>query len=326
MEGLVKAVRILVTGATGFLGSHIVRALVAERHGVVATARVQSNRWRLEDQADRICWVSIDLSNPKTIADALELNRPEIVLHCAAYGMDYTEQSLEEAVSSNILGTQRLLEEASRVGVRRFIHVGSCFEYGDKSGPVSESDVLEPVSMYGATKAAATLLTIQQSKVLGVPTVVVRPFGLYGPYDREDKFVPQVIRACLAGSQLDVTGGEQVRDYTYSDDAVRMFVQLVETQDFPAGEILNLASGRPVRLREIGDLVANLMNAGQLLRWGARHHRPDELKALMANIDKARRLIGWEPRTSLEKGLADTILWYKTQSSACAQSVFKATS
>lgn len=316
----------LVTGATGFLGSHIVRALVKERHEVIAAARARSSQWRLEDQADRIGWASFDLSDRETIEDALRQTRPEVVLHCAAYGMDYAEQSVHDGISSNILGTQCLLEEASKIGVRRFIHVGSCFEYGDKSGPVSESDVLEPISMYGATKAAATLLTIQQSKALGVPAVVVRPFGLYGPYDREDKFVPQVIRACLAGTPLDVTDGEQVRDYTHADDAVRMFMQLIETPAFPAGEILNLASGRPVCLREIGDLAGKLMNAGQLLRWGARPYRPDELKTLMANIDKARRVLGWEPRTGLEKGLADTILWYKTQGAACTQPVFKAMS
>jgi len=309
--------RIFVTGATGFLGSHIVRALVRARYEVVATTRSQSNPWRLKDQADRIRWMAIDLSAPRSIAEALGLTKPDMVVHCAAYGMDYSEQSLNEALSINVHGTQSLLEKAAEVGVRRFIHVGSCFEYGDKSEPVSERDLLEPLSMYGATKAAATLLTLQQSRALGLPAVVVRPFGLYGPYDRDDKFVPQVIRACLSGTPIDLTGGEQVRDYTYSEDAVSMFVRLVQARDFPAGEIVNLASGSPVCLREIGDLIGELMNAQSLLRWGARPYRPDELKTLMANTDKARRLLNWKPLTDLCSGLEATIAWYKTHES-CA--------
>lgn len=311
------SLRVLVSGATGFLGSHVARALVVRGHEVAAACRTGSNRWRLEDQANNISWMAFDLSDAQAIADTLRMTKPEIVLHCAAYGMDYREQSLERSIGINILGTQRLLEEASKVGVQRFIHVGSCFEYGDKCGLVSEGAVLEPVSMYGATKAAATLLIMQQSRALGVPTVVVRPFGLYGPYDRDDKFVPQVIRACLAGTSLDVTGGEQVRDYTHADDAVRFFVKLVEMPIFPVGEIMNLASGQPVQLREIGQMVTELMNTAHLLRWGVQPYRPDELKSLMANVDKADRLLGWRPMKGLRQGLAETIRWYKEQDTAC---------
>jgi nucleoside-diphosphate-sugar epimerase len=145
----------------------------------------------------------------------------------------------------------------------------------------------------------------------------VRPFGLYGPYDRDDKFVPQVIRACLAGASLDVTGGEQVRDYTHADDAARFFVKLVEMSIFPVGEIVNLASGQPVQLREIGQMVTELMNAPHLLRWGVQPYRPDELRSLMANVDKADRLLGWRPMKELRQGLVETIRWYKEQAMAC---------
>lgn len=306
--------RVLVTGATGFLGSHVTRALVAAKHEVVATFRSGSSLWRLADQADSIHWLSFDLTSPDSIAELLCAAKPEVVLHCAAYGMVYGEQSADENIACNILGTQRLLGEAARIGVRRFIHVGSCFEYGNKSYPVSEAELLDPISIYGATKAASTLLLLQQSKVFGLPSVVVRPFGFYGPYDRKDKFVPRVIQACLAGVPMDVTGGEQIRDYTFSSDAVDMFMRLIEAPSFPEGQIMNLASACPVRLREVGELICALMGRRGIVRWGSHPYRPDELMSLTADIGKAHRLLGWQPTVSLTMGLEETIHWHRVTS------------
>lgn len=309
---------ILVTGATGFLGSHVVRALLAEQHNVVAMCRPESIRWRLADQGDRVQWVQVDLTDRDTIHAALEATRPQVIVHCAAYGMDYREQSVQQAIAINITGTQLLVEEAAKIGVTRFIHAGSCFEYGDKAEPVSETDVLEPIGMYGVTKAAGTLLTIQQSRASGLPAVVLRLFGIYGPYDREDKLVPRVIRACLAGTPIDLTGGEQVRDYTFIGDAVRAFVSLATGEPFPAGEIVNLAGGSPRSIRRIGEATAKLLNGEALLRWGVQPYRPDEMKTLTAKTDKAKRLLAWSASTSMEEGLRQTVQWYQRQTTEIA--------
>ena len=256
----------------------------------------------------------MDLSDGDSMHAALKSSRPQVVLHCAAYGMDYREQSVQQAISINVLGTQLLVGAAAAAGVARFIHVGSCFEYGDKSEPVSESDVLEPIGMYGATKAAGTLLTIQQSRALDLPAIVLRLFGIYGAYDREDKLIPRVIRACLAGTPIDLTGGEQVRDYTFIGDAVRAFVSLATVEPFPSGEIVNLAGGAPHSIRRIGESTAKLLNGEALLRWGAQPYRPDEMKTLTARTEKAKRLLAWEAATSLEDGLRQTVQWYESQS------------
>jgi nucleoside-diphosphate-sugar epimerase len=178
---------------------------------------------------------------------------------------------------------------------------------------VSETDVLEPISLYGVTKAAGTLLTIQQSKVLGLPAAVLRLFGIYGPYDREDKFVPRVIRACLAETPIDLTRGEQVRDYIFIGDAVQAFVSLVKTERFPAGEIVNLAGGAPYSIKRIGETAAKFLNGNGLLRWGVQPYRPDEMKTLLARTDKAKRLLAWSASTSMEEGLKQTVQWYERQ-------------
>lgn len=302
---------VLVTGSTGFLGSHLVRTLVAKGYEVVATYRPCSNRWRLTGLPCKVQWVPLDLGDGASIRSALRATQPKVVIHCAAYGMNYSEQSYEEGIKINISGTQLLLQRSAEAGVRRFIHSGSCFEYGNKPLPVSEEEVLEPISMYGVTKAASTLLVSQLSKALDLPSVIVRPFGIYGPADRSDKFVPRVIRACLSREAIELSGGEQIRDYSYVADAVSLYVRLVEAEEFPSGEIVNLAGGHPVPLRRIGEIIARSMDGQNTLKWGALPYRPEEIMSLTAQTDKAKRLLGWSATTSLEDGLEETVRWYR---------------
>lgn len=302
---------VLVTGATGFLGSHIVRRLVAKGYEVAAAYRPPSDRWRLTGLPCKIQWVPLDLGDGTSIRLALRATQPNVVIHCAAYGMNYSEQSYEEGIKINISGTQLLLQRSAEAGVRRFIHSGSCFEYGNKPLPVSEEEVLEPISMYGVTKVASTLLVNQLSKALDLPSVVVRPFGIYGPADRSDKFVPRVIRACLSREAIELSGGEQIRDYSYVADAVSLYVGLIEAEEFPSGEIVNLAGGHPVPLRRIGEIIARSMDGQNMLKWGALPYRPDEIRNLTAQTDKAKRLLGWYATTSLEDGLEETVRWYR---------------
>lgn len=302
---------ILVTGATGFLGSHIVRTLVGKGYDIAAAYRPRSNRWRLTDPPCKVQWVELDLAVRSTVRSALQAIHPEIVIHCAAYGMNYDEQSFDEGVKINISGTHLLFQESAAAGVQRFIHSGSCFEYGNKTLPVSEEDVLEPISMYGVTKAASTLLVMQLSRALALPSVVVRPFGIYGLADRTDKFVPRIIRACLTKRSIELSGGEQIREYTFITDAVDVYVRLVEAEEFPAREILNLAGGHPVPLRRIGEIIARLMGGQNTLNWGALPYRRDEIMTLTAQTDKAKRLLGWSATTSLEDGLEETARWYR---------------
>lgn len=305
--------RVLITGATGFLGSHVARALLQAGHEVVSTHRSTSRRRRLRDVDARLRWVAMNLGDASSIHAAVSETRPAVVIHCAGYGMNYSEQTFEDGIACNILGTRHLVQASAQADVQRFIHAGSCFEYGNKAVPVSEDEVLSPISMYGVTKAAATLLAIQQSKALGLPTAVLRPFGVYGPADRGDKFIPQVIQACLTRAAIDLSGGEQVRDYVYIRDIVALHVQLVEMDRFPSGQIFNIAGGCPVPLRRIGEIIGRTLNFSDGLRWGARPYHRDEIKTLTAQTEKAKQVLGWSAATSLESGLEETIRWHQRE-------------
>src|SRR5262249_31778247 len=149
---------------------------------------------------------------------AFEQLTPGLVVHCAAYGVNYAEQDLDRAIAVNVHGSLNVLAAAARCGARRFVHVGSCFEYGSHAGLIREDAALNPTAIYGATKAAATLLMRERAAALGVPLIVARPFGTWGPGEAAHRIVPQVLAACLARSTLDLTACDVLRDYTYVED------------------------------------------------------------------------------------------------------------
>lgn len=303
--------RILITGATGFVGSHVVRSLTTTDADVYALARPEADLWRLADLGKRLHWVEGNLSNPQSVLQVVERVSPSVVIHCAAYGVDNRQQDAQMAIGINVLGTQALLDASAAVGVQRFIHTGTCFEYGSKDHPITEKETLGPLSSYGASKAASTLMVIQQTTEKGLAAVVLRLFGMYGPYEGVHKFIPQVIHACLNGTPLDLTGGEQIRDYTYVQDVASLYARLALGNNFPAGEIFNISSGKPITIRELGTKAARLLNRESVLRWGALPYRHGEIKMLVGDITKAQQKLNWQPVTNLQGGLHKTVDYYR---------------
>jgi nucleoside-diphosphate-sugar epimerase len=231
-----------------------------------------------------------------------------MVIHCAAYGVDYRQQDYQVAIQTNVAGTALLVEAAARVWVERFIHVGTCYEYGDYPYPVSEDTCLRPRSAYGATKAAGTLVALERAAALGLPLVVVRPFTMYGPFEGEHKLVPQIVTACRKREPLNLTAGEQVRDFVFVEDIVEDCLRLAEVADFPAGEILNLGTGQAMTIHSFGKAIAEVMGQDvALLRWGLRPYRQDEIMHIVADRTKAINILRWATNTSHADGIQKTV-------------------
>ena len=283
--------RILVTGATGFLGSHVIRSLIGVGLEPLAAARPTSYPWRLVDLAN-LSWIKLDVCSPESIQAALDVTCPDVIIHCAAYGVDYRQQDTSMAIRTNVEGTVALVTAAAAAGVQRIIHVGSCFEYGHKSEPCKETDLLAPSGLYGATKAAGSLLALERAKALGLDLCVVRPFGMYGPSEDEFRLVPQIIRACRDGKRLPVTTGAQLRDYSYVGDVAQAIVSILQAASFPEGEIFNLGSGEAIQLREFIIACARHFGGENLLDFGALEYRPNEMWQLVADISKWKSRFG----------------------------------
>jgi nucleoside-diphosphate-sugar epimerase len=294
---------ILVTGAAGFLGAHVVRSLLKRGSTITATKRAETDTWRLDEVAHRIRIAEMDLLDAKSIKEVIADIRPQVVVHCAAYGVDYRQQDPDLAIAVNVTGSWRLLEACAENGVRRFIHIGSCFEYGDKDHPIGEDEALQPTAIYGATKATASLVLHTCAEKLGIDMVVLRPFGMWGPLEGKHRLVPQIVNACQKQTPIDLTGCEQVRDYTFVADMADMVVAIALHEDFPTGQTVNLGSGKPVVLRDLVLEIARELGCERLMRFGRLPYRPTEMWHVVADNGKQRRLLPDLKQTLIAEGL-----------------------
>lgn len=296
---------LLVTGASGFLGAHIAAGAQARGLRVRAGVRASSDRARLERLAPGIDTVLIDLdSDAVMLAEALE--GVDTVIHCAAYGVDHRQSDFATALALNVAGSMRLAEAVAASG-RRMVHVGTSYEYGNADDVLTEESRLAPSGVYGVTKAAASLAMQDLARRTGAAIAVVRPFSMYGPLDGAHKFVPLVIAASRAGRPVELTPGDQERDYLYVEDVVDACLTLAAADRFPVGGIFNICSGRGVTLRTLADAaVAAAGGDASVLRWGARPYRPAESMRVVGDPSRLAAATGWRATHSLPQGMQRT--------------------
>jgi nucleoside-diphosphate-sugar epimerase len=297
--------RLLVTGASGFLGAHVAAGALGRGHEVRAAVRASSDRARLDRLAPDVATVDLDLGNP-AVDLAPALAGVDAVIHCAAYGVDYRQSDFATALELNVAASMRLAQAAIAAGAR-FVHIGTSYEYGTEDGTLAEGRRLAPTGIYGVTKAAASLALQDLALRTGAPIVVVRPFSMYGPLEGDHKFVPMVMTASREGRAVELTPGHQERDYLYVGDVVAACLDLAVADAFPAGEIFNLCSGAGVSLRMLAAAAVTAAggDAG-VLRWGARPYRPAESMRVVGDPAKIAAAIGWRAATSLEHGMTQT--------------------
>jgi nucleoside-diphosphate-sugar epimerase len=285
--------RILVTGASGFVGSHIVNRARRDELDVVAASRGASGEGA----------VSFDICDAANVDSAIREVSPTFVIHCAAYGVNYAEQDWNSALAVNVQGTLNVLEAAARHEVQRFVQIGSGFEYGSRAGKIVEDAPLNPTAPYGATKAAATLLIRERARALGMPLVVARPFSIWGPREAAHRVIPQVIAACVSRSPLQLTSCEVTRDYMYVEDVADNILALTVAPKVATGTMVNIATGEGLLLRDFVLSIAKLLDGEHLMQFGAISYRATEMPCLVADVTRMHRLLGVRPKTSLQEGL-----------------------
>jgi len=299
--------RILITGASGFVGAHLAAGFHAAGWDVIAGMRQDSDPWRLQILTGRpgdITRAVVDLQQPDEFMTTLAELRPQVVINSAAYGVDQTQQDTLQSLMCNAQAPALLVEAAAGVGVERFIHLGTACEYGDHRGAIAETTTPAPRGLYAASKAAGSLLVRERAATLGLPIVVFRPFGLYGPLEGAHKLFPQLIHACRCGVPLDLTPGEQVRDYMYVDDLVRACLMIGDAPAMPVEPVFNLGSGAGLSVRQLGSRIAAVIGRGdQWLRWGKRQYRCGDPQELVADTRKIEAQLGWSAQIPIEEGI-----------------------
>jgi nucleoside-diphosphate-sugar epimerase len=295
--------RVLVTGGSGFLGSRLVAEAFASGASVTAAVRTGTRSDRLGGAPKGAAVVPFDLSNFDDVSRLVRAQAPDILIHAAAYGVDPSRQDPQAAFAVNVLGTWNVLRACAEVRVERFIHLGSCSEYGPKEAPLSEDDPLRPISVYGASKGAASVLAAAMSRAMGVRAVVLRLFGIWGPGEGPGRLVPQIIRACLEKNRLSLTEGLQVRDFSYVDDVADRILRVAVHPDFDRFPVVNVGGGRGRTVREFSEEAAEALGGRDLLDFGALPYRPNEYRRLVADVSRLAGLLGPLPATPLREGV-----------------------
>lgn len=261
--------RVLITGASGFLGGHLVRLASARAHEVIPTTR---------GARPPAGWAQLDLRAPDTLTRALDTHRPDVIIHAAAYGVDYRQQDVATALAINATGALALLEAAAEAGVSRFIHVGTSYEYGHSEAPLHEASAFAPLGVYGATKLAGALALEHRARELNVEVLITRVFGMFGPAEGDHKLVPQVVRACLTRAPLALGHGLATRDYMDVRDVADWLLTLALPEHvarWPEDRRLCIGSGRAITIRALAEAVARELDGLELLRFDTRAARPD---------------------------------------------------
>jgi nucleoside-diphosphate-sugar epimerase len=305
--------RILVTGGAGFIGRHLVRALVARGDQLAVAGRRPATALPPGALPEGVRYESIDLSVPGAAASLLGRLRPEIVFHLAsAVDVRRDLDAVDEQVRSTQMAAVHVARGCLENGVARLVHVGTCEEYGNGPAPFHESQDPSPVSPYSAAKVAATAFVRMLATSFGLPAVVVRPFLTYGPGQGTNQMIPALISSALDGRDFPMTGGEQTREFNFVDDIVAGLL-LAMAAPGAVGQIVNLGCGEPRRIRDVAARVLELMGDPVRAEFGKLPYRPGETWQFYCSNERARALLGWSPRVPLDEGLRRTIAWYRDQ-------------
>jgi UDP-glucose 4-epimerase len=303
--------RCLVTGASGFLGSWLVRRLLEEGHSVLAVTRPGGKYPRLAAIASELEFVYADLSTIPTITSEAKHFAPDVTFHLAWWGGNSSKFVNDPGqVYTNVPGTLELVRVAHEADCKAFIFLGTSAEYGVYRVPVRESDAVSPRNLYGHSKYAMMLLTQALSAQWGMRFCGVRPFWTYGPMDDELRMIPSVIHQLLDGKRPRVTAGEQLWDFLYVEDAVRALIALA-TSSGVAG-IFNLGSGTPCPLKKVVSSIRDIINPNLEIGFGEVPYGPEQIMHLEADISRLQSATGWRPEVSLQEGLRRTVEWYRS--------------
>ena len=299
--------RILVAGAAGFLGSHLVRRLLAEGCQVAILTRADSSMWRIADILPSVRVMQSDLLNLTGVGETLREFAPQVVVHLAWQGVGHRYRNDPKGVS-NLQATLNLLELGRQVGCTSWVGLGSQAEYGVWNRAINEETPTTPTTLYGATKLCACFLTQQFCMQAGMRFVWLRLFSAYGPADNREWLIPYVILTLLHGEMPALTEGTQNWDYLYVEDAVRAIYQTIVSQD--ANGIYNLGSGVTRTVRTVVEQIRDLIDPRLPLGFGQVPFRTDQIVHLQADISRLQGL-GWSPEVKFENGLQRTVDWFK---------------
>jgi UDP-glucose 4-epimerase len=299
---------LLIIGGTGFIGKHLTRAAVRSGFRTIVLSLHEPHG---ENQVKGAIYLQADTTDFNNLSNKLlnidikyVINLSGYIDHCSFSGGG------DSVIDSHFSAVKNIVKVLDWAKLKRFIQIGSSDEYGNLQAPQNETMRESPISPYSFGKVASTQFLQMLNRTEGFPAVILRLFLVYGPSQDHKRFLPQVIRGCACGKSFPTSLGEQLRDFCYVDDVTRGILMAL-VQDDINGEVINLASGIPVTIRKVTEIVKVLIGQGDPL-FGQIPYRTKENMALYADISKANNVLNWKPEIALEDGILRTINFYRT--------------
>jgi UDP-glucose 4-epimerase len=303
--------RVLVAGYAGFIGSHLVDKLLEQGYEVIGIDCFADYYPREIKEVN----ISNALKNKNfefIEEDILNMDKfPEVdyVFHLAAQAGVRASwgKSFEIYTRNNIEATQKLLEFYKDLSIKKFVYASSSSVYGDAELPMKENSLLKPVSPYGVTKLAGENLCYLYWKNYGVPTISLRYFTVYGPRQRPDMAIHKFVKAVFKGDEIPVFGdGTQTRDFTFVDDAVE--ANTLAARSNVVGEVFNIGGGTKISVNELIKKIEDTIGKKAKIKYVEK--QKGDVKDTLADISKAKELLGWSPKVNINEGLKKYIKWY----------------
>jgi nucleoside-diphosphate-sugar epimerase len=316
--------RVMVTGASGFIGRHVLGACVRAGHEVHAvSSRPGAGDDGAHPSQGDVRWHEADLLNPATASSLVARVRPELLVHLAWYAEHGRFWSSPENVRW-VESSLALIRAFADAGGRRAVIAGTCAEYDWAAiDPVSADRPLPrcnelhtptgPHTLYGACKRAVNAVAESFAATVGVELAHGRVFFLYGPGEQPGRLVAQVARSLLAGEPVATSDGRQVRDFLHVEDVAQAFYAILGSDVLGA---VNIGSGEAVTVGQVIESIAARVGRPELVRWGAQPRAEGDPPVLLADVGRLREEVGFSPRIELADGLATAVEWWRAQADA----------
>ena len=309
--------RVFITGASGFIGSHLVEKLIKMDVNVRGMVHYNSrNDWGLlellpKNILDEVDVISGDIQDPYFVRRAVK--GCDVVFHLSSLiGIPYSYVAPSSYISTNVQGALNIMQACLEEGVKKVVHTSTSETYGTAQYvPIDENHSLQGQSPYSASKIGADKIAESFFLSFGLPVATIRPFNTYGPRQSVRAIIPVIITQLLNGGPLRIGSLNPTRDLNYVSDTIDGFIKVAES-DRSIGEVINIGSGQEISIGDLARKIMKILGKDLEILTDEQRVRPEksEVQRLLADNRKARELIGWEPKTPLDEGLKKTIAWF----------------
>ena len=303
--------RYLITGASGFVGSNLIRKLIDENKEVTILIREDSDLWRINDLVPKIQTFKTDLSNYGKLEKIISDIDPDFVYHLGTYGGYPFQTSIQKITQVNILNTINLFESLSKCNnLKLIINFGSSSEYGPKSTSMNESDEAIPITPYGISKLTQTKFAKFYSKNMNLPIVTLRLFSVFGPFEEPGRLIFDIITAVIKGKTIELSSPFPRRDFVYVSDVIQAIETAIHAKNI-IGEIFNIGTGVMRSVQDVVNNVLEIAKSNNKISWKIKQKRVfDDMTPWVSDTEKTKKILKWEPKYSFSDGLSLTYKWY----------------